>query len=785
MPRQPGYCQRSTLKLVATLGAFLLSAASSSAEPVKSGLLFASDLPTETWTSFKANGFPDPVTGAIYTGSRPASNGLPLGGIGTGCLDLETNGLFGYSSVFNSLVPRKGPYNTPFLGMRVDNETWVLSTLGMPGINSAKEIAYWGHYPIADVQYDLDAPIEVATRAWSPFIPGDVHDSNIPAAIFEVHLRNKTDEPKEVSLAFSFRGFDRDEVHCAGISRQRVEMPAEDSSTNYLATGIQASAGETQYAVVVLDAPKARVGREIGWDSAGWNQITDNLPPYPNPDHEKSSASVATDVSLNAGESQVIRFVLAWYAPNWQGGGAAYSGGNTFRHMYARTFTDIDAVLMKVATEHEALLQRILAWQRVVYENDRLPGWLADTLINSLHLITETAQWAQATDVFGGKFKEEDGLFGMNECPRSCPQIECIPCTLYGNLPIVYFFPELALSTLRGYKAYQFPNGRPAWIFGSVSEMAAPIEGYQFTLNGSCYAEIFNKLWLVRGKDQALLDEFYESLKKATIYTMTLRPEYGVKQIISMPTGNEGQEWFESTQFYGMCTHVGGVHLAHLQMAIEWAGRMGDEEFADQCREWLDGGSAALEEDLWADTHYLLYNEPESGHKSDVVMGYQLDGEWISRFHGFPGVFRDDRVATTLKTLKRINANPELSPRGALVFAHADGGLVKDYNTGYWTPTGMHVPSVFMLGMTYMYEGQYDFGLDLCRRPLENMVCDQRAGWDWTILYDVQSGIRIYGSDYYQDMMLWSLPAVMKGGNLAGVCANGEFVSRILDAGNS
>ena len=59
--------------------------------------------------------------------------------------------------------------------------------------------------------------------------------------------------------------------------------------------------------------------------------------------------------------------------------------------------------------------------------------------------------------------EEEDGLFGLNECPRGCPQIECLPCSFYGNIPLVYFFPEAALSTLRGYKAYQFADGRPPW----------------------------------------------------------------------------------------------------------------------------------------------------------------------------------------------------------------------------------------------------------------------------------------------------------------------------------
>ena len=57
--------------------------------------------------------------------------------------------------------------------------------------------------------------------------------------------------------------------------------------------------------------------------------------------------------------------------------------------------------------------------------------------------------WAQTKPPLPAFIRPEDGLFGMNECPRGCPQIECIPCSFYGNQPVVYFFPQLALSTLR------------------------------------------------------------------------------------------------------------------------------------------------------------------------------------------------------------------------------------------------------------------------------------------------------------------------------------------------
>ncbi|MBU7004994.1 MAG: hypothetical protein HXS50_05465, partial [Theionarchaea archaeon] len=62
------------------------------------GTLFPTDLPGSRWTRFRAEGFPDPVCGVIYRLSRPATCGMPLGGLDTGCIDLETSGMWGYST---------------------------------------------------------------------------------------------------------------------------------------------------------------------------------------------------------------------------------------------------------------------------------------------------------------------------------------------------------------------------------------------------------------------------------------------------------------------------------------------------------------------------------------------------------------------------------------------------------------------------------------------------------------------------------------------------------------
>ena len=51
---------------------------------------------------------------------------MALGGIDTGCIDLETSGLLGYCTIFNTHIPRRGPINLPVLGVQVGGKTWVL-----------------------------------------------------------------------------------------------------------------------------------------------------------------------------------------------------------------------------------------------------------------------------------------------------------------------------------------------------------------------------------------------------------------------------------------------------------------------------------------------------------------------------------------------------------------------------------------------------------------------------------------------------------------------------------
>jgi len=750
-------------------------------------VLFPFDLPTIKWTEFDADGFSAPVCGVLYPEEKPASNGMPLGGMDTGCLDLETTGLWGYMSIFNSLAPRRGPLNTPALGLRVEGQTHVLAACGLPGVRPAKRIRYWGHYPVADIEFELDAPVSVGVRAWSPFVPGDVAASMIPGAVFEVRLRNSSDRPLDGKLALSFPGFSRHECGHQPACRTAIPAPVRGALVGIREQRLSETGpvpdfsdlrgamrnDQPSYVLGVLDGAPARLGYHFGWNAEAWQTLGSGPDPQ-GVDHDNSGISVATNFSLPPGGEQVRRFVLAWYAPRWV-------SGHEFFHMYAARFRSAVDVATHLVEHHAALLKRILAWQQVVYSETSLPGWLRDSLINILHLITEDSVWGQARPPIGDWCRPEDGVFGLCECPRACPQIECIPCSLYGNLPVVYFFPEAALSNLRAYKAYQFEDGRPSWVFGGGFDLASPSKGYQTALNGCCLVELADKMWRRTG-DDAVLHEFYDMCKRTTEFTMNLRPEYGDRQVVAMPTGNVDTEWFEAPEpgWRGMATHIGGIRLAHLLMMKRMAETVGDAEFTAKCQRWFEAGAAAMEEHLWVGNYYLNFHEPETGTKSDLVFGYQLDGQWIADFHGVGRAFPAERATTVLDTIARCNV--AVSKTGAANYANPGGtpAAVGGYGAYSYFP-----PELLMLAMTYLYHGRREFGLDLARRCWENIICTQRLAWDQPNFFrgDVDTGERSFGNDYYQNMMLWSLPAAIAGEDLAGPCKAGGLVDRVIRAG--
>ena len=763
------------------------------------GKLFSADLPSREWVEFKTAGFTKPVCGVINRIDKSPCCGVPLGGISTGCLDIDPTGTIGFCNIFNG-YPREPKLFDPFLGIAVGDKTWVLASekvvkggllescvekgrephypkrqqnpafwhkikLPIQDVSGAIEIHYFGHYPIVDIEYETDCPVNVALRAYSPFLPGQIQISDTPAAVFEVILRNTSTKSQKGTLAFNFNAPLQD------VKRQNYFKPQNEvgpppifkrSMIKEKATGTIVRYEDAAYALAVLnESDNVRSGGALDYKT--WSKIDTILPKV---QESQAGSCLAVGFDLKPGEIRTVKYLLAWFVPTWG------ETGTKWHRMNAQVYPSAEDVIDFMAANHESILKKIINWQQVVYDS-KYPLWLKDTLVNCLALITEDGYYAQPKSPLGDWCP--DGLFGMIECPRACPQISCIPCDWYGNMPIVYFFPKLAHSTLKGYKQYQRKeDGAAPFMFGAHTDMnraynQQPYEN-QIMLNGVCYVDMVYRMWQ-RSGDKKLLAEFYDSVKASTTLTATMGEE--PYPVVGFPPGDKQTEWWEGWPWTGIATHAAGMHLSNIMLAESMAKAMGDEVFAKQCRSWFKKGSETLESNNWLDGSYLLFNKPQTGKKSDNVMSNQLDADWANAYLGLKeGVFKPDRALATLETIERTCFNEMV---GAVSFASRDGSQEL-------TTYGIFPPETLILGMTYMYKDDKETGIKVSYDCMYNMVIRQGKGWDMTNMVNADTGEVRFGTDYYQMMILWAVPVAIDGQSLKEFCAPGGFVDKIMKA---
>ena len=781
-------------------------------------MLFPANLPNDEWTQFKAEGFRKPVTGAIYRGGR-ARPGMPLGGIGTGFISLGTDGTLDYmSTIFNDFLGRrKGAQSVeawgigldeeggggqfmkrehipthplPFLGFSVGGKTCVLTLQRMQGVDTAREIHYWGHYPIADVEYETDAPISLGLRAWATFLPGDAVASNTPGAVFEVHLRNMSRAVQTGTVAFSFHGPREAEV---GGPTEFTHRPTDGDLS-----GVEVSTGndgmEYAYTLAALGEQSVRVGGELGDNSAAWKRIGDVLPET---DSSSGGACVAVDFSLDPGEVRVIRIILSWYAPYWQGEVDIERSSrlalreisrlvdwtvlprNNYVHMYRERFDSALEAAKYLADDHESLLKRILAWQEVIYAEQRLPGWLRDSIVNIFHVISQVTFWDKSADP---NHWCKEGFFVANETLLTCPQQACIACDAIADWPINLFFPELIRSKLRIFKHYQKDYGLIPSTLGPGTELDMRWYDQQTAVDGQAYVHLVDRVWQVT-TDDSVIEEFYSSVKRCIIFMKSLDvDDDGLIELFEKDSTNYPEakgQYHDDWLMTGVACHISTLWLSTLRIVERMAMKAGDRAFAEKCRRDIEHGSKALEDKLWNRNIgcYYLYHNVETGDKSDTVLADQLVGEAMAHLHGLPHVVPSDRVKTTLDTLWRLNVaatsfgiRDSVRPDGT---TDESGGYTGIANMGAYCT---QVPAVLLVA-----NGDPERGLEMPRRLWHQYVFGLGMAWDMPNGITAE-GEWYSGHEYWHNTMLWVLPLAVLGEDLAATSAPGGFAHGIMQA---
>jgi len=736
--------------------------------------------PEATLCEFLAEGFPESVPGVVYRNGR-LGRGIPLGGLGTGYLELTGDGRLGDTTVFNHFPaaytwtqpPR---LDQPFLTVRCESQVRVLALAHdapaqenfLGSARFAQDLAYWGHYPFAELAYETDLPLDIRLRAWSPFIPGDADGSNTPAAVFELSLTNRSPNTLEVEVAFVFPALQLVE----GTVYRRV--PIEGRAVG-VATMSERYGRDVGYALRVAGAERVETGAPIGVSSRPWSDMGARLP---RPLDDEPGTTVIGRVRLEAKQCKVVVFTLSWFYPSFQVGFAF-----PYEHMYGRRFESAVSVSQYVDRNLTELRERSLGWQRAVYRQE-LPAFLCDGLVNGLYCLAKNSWWtcASGTDDLWGP----SGLFTVNESFRDCPVTETVPCRFYGHYPLLMFFPELEKTTLCSLANFQLRSGEIPFALAYGSGLFDPRYHCVHPLNSSMFVQMLYRYYLRTG-DARFLRRMLPAAKAAIRFLNTLDDD-GDGLVNEHPHALPGTPWpannyHDTFPWYGTSVYTAGMWLATLRAAAAIGRILGDEPYARRCDECFAKGAEALERKLWAGDRYLVYSDPNTDRRLDASLLNQLVGEWCSRQLGLGGVFPADHVEETVESI--LHQNVALGAAAPIDTVDRAGRPVDLPEMG--SDPAAHQASACMVSeaicfaMTLLWQGRRTEGLAILEAIWKAHAIDHRTPFEQYYLIGPEDGKPIWGNDYYPNMVIWAVPMALAAQDIVSY-ASSPLITECIEA---
>lgn len=338
-------------------------------------------------------------------------------------------------------------------------------------------------------------------------------------------------------------------------------------------------------------------------------------------------------LTIPAGESREVFFVLSWHFPNLEIPGI--QGGK--RRYYATRFASARAVVDYVAANRERLVKTTLLWRDTWYDST-LPYWFLDrTFINTSILASSTCH--RFAD---GRFY---GWEGVGCCPGTCTHV------WHYAQAVARIFPELEriLRERVDFGLALRDNG--LMFYRGEAGMEAAIDGQAGTILRA-YREH------QMSADDGFLKRNYKKIKKALFYL--IQQDNDSDGIITGPQLNTLDAYW-----FGAVAWLSGLYLAALRAGEEMAREAGDIEFAKQCRDIFDRGTRKMVAELFEGEYFI--NKPDPNHPEAINSGSgceidQVLGQSWGFQVGLGRILPQKETLSALRALWRYNFTPNVGP---------------------------------------------------------------------------------------------------------------------------
>ena len=568
----------------------------------------------------------------VYRGEHLAAIRLPVGGIGTGSIQIDGRATRPIWQIFNNMTQAGVPDS--FFAIRVKGDKPILRALQTEAVGpfpAMKALAFRGEYPFGWFDFeDPELPVKVSLETFNPLIPLNAKDSAIPCAIYSVTVTNPGQKPVEVAVLAAQQnavGYDGKAPikgrESAGYGGNTNRIRRTDAATVL----DMASAKPGTMALAVLDKAATASAAWESLEKLAAEPLAGPQEAGPTPAGQTADGALASAFSLGPSASRTVSFVLAWHFPAGRHGAGAWGGeGN----MYANWWPNAAAVADDVAARLDELSRLTRLYHDTLYATN-LPFWLLDRISSQIVVLrSQTTFWTR------------DGYFGGWEgcCPASgCCNGNCNHVWHYAQAH-ARLFPEIGRRMREQAFHYQAANGA---IPHRQPASHPAFDGQCGDILGAWREHLLSP-------DGAWLAKYWPNAKKAMDFTIATwdRDEDGVLA---------GPQWNTlDGNLGGSTSWLGTMYLAALAASEKMALLQGDADAAKRCRRIRDAGAKKQDETLFNGDYYIQLPDPKP--QQDYGEGCSIDqllGQWWAHMLGLGPFYPPEHCRKAMASLFEDN----------------------------------------------------------------------------------------------------------------------------------
>ncbi len=726
--------------------------------------------------------------------------GVPLGGIGTGKIEICPDGAFRHFTINNNNVFPIDEMPGTFLAVSArwggSGKTKVLqasSKIVPPELLIERgEIRYRGLYPRCIVEYLVkDLPLRVRLTAFSPIIPRLPHAFSLPIVYLIFEVENVSQGKVEGSVCFSWE----DVNGCWGSKTTWDSFVpptephfsddrgwAEEIGVSPAAGGVRfkhrrshpevADFAYGDYSIVVESfserftyqynphskAEVDRLFRELSKSGSLPNRVQNRKGQY--------AAVVGARFSLWKGESTRMVFGLSWFTPDRWGFGSGEiasrvatpydHAGKKMGHWYANFYSSSADVLRRNLELVDEYLEAVESWQDLILDST-LPPWFQEMLINQNYVLSTNMTYTK------------DGRFTILESPN-CPCLGTLDQRFYGSPMTLLFCPDLDHRELMMYAEFSDRmyeklgkfKGQIYHDFGNNRMDFLNNYGYNWIDLNPKFVLLCWRNYLYTGNLDSL-KEIYYKMKEAMEREKALDRDGD-----DLPEGYGNCNTFEGG-FFGANSYDGGLWLAALKVMPKVARLMGEESEAARYEKMFASAKASFESKLWSEKkgHYIMCTEQrdtrteeqlkdedprflkkKENPRNDQCRDDQLAGSWYSSFLNEGPVNDPARVRRAIETMERL-LKLKVSEDGVLI---RQSELVNSNWPGF---------SVGQFGSLAIQMGYVELGLSSIKGVHDLLY--ERYGMIWDQPLGLSADQRPRGDRYMNSGSIWHALWALQG----------------------